>query len=65
MLDKKLLDILACPICKKELIYAPLQEKLICKNCKKVYPVQEEIPVMLEEEADLWYETVYTESKHY
>lgn len=54
-MDRKLLDILVCPICKGELVYkkntAPKNSELICKFDKLAYPIRDEIPVMLEEEA--------------
>jgi len=49
--DKKLLDILACPICKGPLIYSKDKNELICKADKLAYPIRDDIPVMLEEEA--------------
>jgi uncharacterized protein YbaR (Trm112 family) len=51
MLDKKLLEILACPICKGDLKYQKDPEELICKVDGLAYPVRDGIPVMLEEEA--------------
>ncbi len=51
MLDKKLLDILACPVCKGNLEYVKQPEELICKADGLAYPVRDGIPVMLEEEA--------------
>ena len=51
MLDKKLLDILACPLCKGNLHYQQDPEELICKTDGLAYPVRDGIPVMLEEEA--------------
>lgn len=50
-MDKKLLDILVCPLCKGELMYKKDQQELICKFDKLAYPIREDIPVMLEEEA--------------
>lgn len=50
-MDKKLLDILVCPLCKGELIYKRDNKELICKFDKLAYPIRDEIPVMLEEEA--------------
>ena len=50
-MDKKLLDILACPICKGPLIYDKSARELICKADRLAYPVRDDIPVMLEEEA--------------
>ncbi len=50
-MDKKLLDILACPICKQPLLYKKEKSELICKLDKLAFPIRDEIPVMLEEEA--------------
>lgn len=48
-MDKKLLAILVCPLCKGKLL---LKEKeLICKFDRLAYPIQDEIPVMLEQKA--------------
>ena len=51
MMDKKLLDILVCPICKGSLIYRKEQQELICKRDRLAYPIRDDIPVMLEDEA--------------
>lgn len=50
-MDKKLLDILACPICKGTLVYKKEQKELICKLDRLAYQIRDGIPVMLEEEA--------------
>ena len=50
-MDKKLLDILACPICKGPLVYKKEAAELICKADRLAYPIRDDIPVMLEEEA--------------
>lgn len=50
-MDQKLLDILACPICKSNLIYKRDKKELICKADRLAFPIRDEIPVMLEEEA--------------
>jgi uncharacterized protein YbaR (Trm112 family) len=50
-MDNKLLDILACPVCKSSLVYDKQQQELICKADRLAYPIKEGIPVMLEEEA--------------
>lgn len=50
-MDKKLLDILACPICKGPLLYKKDSAELICKADRLAYPIRDDIPVMLEEEA--------------
>ena len=49
MLDKKILDILVCPLCKATLNYS--NNELICHKCKLAYPVIDDIPVMLIDEA--------------
>lgn len=50
-MDKKLLDILACPICKSPLVYQAEQQELICKADNLAFPIRDGIPVMLEDEA--------------
>jgi len=50
-MDKKLLDILVCPLCKGPLVYNKAQQELICKADRLAYPIRDDIPVMLEEEA--------------
>ncbi len=50
-MDKKLLDILACPVCKGPLVYHKEAAELICKADRLAYPIRDDIPVMLEEEA--------------
>jgi len=50
-MDKKLLDILVCPITKGPLIYDKKNQELISKSARLAYPIKEGIPVMLEEEA--------------
>lgn len=52
-MDKKLLDILACPVCKGPLVYMKNNNELICKFDKLAYPIRDDIPVMLEDEARL------------
>lgn len=51
MLDQKLLEILACPVCKGELKYDQKHNELICEHDHLAYPVRDDIPVMLESEA--------------
>ncbi len=51
MVDPKLLNILACPICKGKLIYQKQQQELICKADRLAYRIEDEIPVMLPDEA--------------
>ncbi|SMP80380.1 Trm112 family protein [Desulfonatronum lacustre] len=50
-LNKELLDILACPKCKADVTLTPVEDGLVCASCRVVYPIKEEIPVMLIEEA--------------
>jgi len=50
-MDNRLLDILACPICKGPLVYKKAADELICKADRLAFPIRDEIPVMLEEEA--------------
>lgn len=50
-MDSKLLDILACPVCKGPLVYAKAQQQLICRADRLSFPIRDDIPVMLEEEA--------------
>ncbi len=51
MLDTKLLDILACPLCKSSLHYDKVKDELICRADRLAFPVRDGIPVMLEDEA--------------
>ncbi|MBD3370240.1 Trm112 family protein [Candidatus Fermentibacteria bacterium] len=52
MLDDKLLEILACPKCKGELEYrTEPREELICHSCCLAYAVEDDIPIMLIDEA--------------
>jgi uncharacterized protein YbaR (Trm112 family) len=50
-MDTKLLDILACPACKGPLLYAKSTQQLICRADRLAFPIRDDIPVMLEEEA--------------
>lgn len=50
-MDTKLLDILACPVCKGTLVYNKESQELICKLDRLAYPIRDDIPVMLEDEA--------------
>lgn len=50
-MDKKLLDILACPVCKGPLVYKKDANELICKADRLAYPIRDDIPVMLEDQA--------------
>ncbi len=48
-MDKKILDILVCPLCKGKLLLK--KQELICKFDRLAYPINDGIPVMLEQEA--------------
>lgn len=50
-MDPRLLEILVCPVCKGPLDFRKANQELVCKACKRAYPVRDDIPVMLEEEA--------------
>ena len=50
-MDKKLLDLLACPICKGPLHLNSDPEELLCRGDRLAYPVRDGIPIMLVEEA--------------
>lgn len=50
-MDKKLLDILVCPICKGQLLFRQDLNELICRIDRLAYPVRDGLPVMLEEDA--------------
>lgn len=50
-MDNKLLDILVCPLCKSRLVYNKKNQELICKADRLAFPIRDDIPVMLEDEA--------------
>jgi uncharacterized protein len=50
-MDSRLLDILACPICKGPLKFQRDAQVLVCRLDRLAYPIRDEVPVMLEEEA--------------
>jgi uncharacterized protein YbaR (Trm112 family) len=50
-IDRKLLEILACPKCKGDLILKKDEDGLICKTCELIYPIKDDIPIMLIDEA--------------
>ena len=50
-MDKRLLEILVCPACKGKLTYQRERQELICAADKLAYPIRENIPVMLIDEA--------------
>ena len=50
-ISKDLLDILACPKCKGEITLTPAGDGLVCGACKLLYPIKDDIPIMLIDEA--------------
>jgi len=50
-MDARLLDILVCPVCKGNLAYQKEAAELVCNPCKLAYPIRDDIPVMLVDEA--------------
>jgi uncharacterized protein YbaR (Trm112 family) len=50
-MDTRLLDILVCPICKASLEYRKAALEFVCKPCKLAFPIRDDIPVMLEDQA--------------
>ena len=50
-MDKKLLEILVCPVAKGPLIYDQKRQELISRTARLAYPIRDDIPIMLEDEA--------------
>lgn len=50
-MDSKLLDILACPLCKGKLLYKKNEQELICRFDRLAYPIRDGVPVMLSRDA--------------
>ncbi len=50
-MDARLLEILVCPLCKGPLDYRKDRAELVCKPCRLAFPIKDDIPVMLEDEA--------------
>jgi uncharacterized protein YbaR (Trm112 family) len=51
MMDKRLLEILVCPLCKSPLYLDQAKHELICKADRLAYPIRDDVPVMLVDEA--------------
>ena len=51
MIDKELLDILACPACKADVKLEG--DRIVCVKCGRRYPVKDDIPIMLIDEAEM------------
>ncbi len=52
-ISKELLEILVCPLCKEEVRLTPDGLGLKCVRCRRVYPIRDDIPVMLIDEAKI------------
>lgn len=52
-LNPKLLNILACPLCKTEVRLTADEKGLKCVSCQRVYPIKDDIPVMLIDESTI------------
>lgn len=50
-MDARLLEILVCPLCKGPLDHRREKSELVCKPCRLAFPIRDDIPVMLEDEA--------------
>ena len=50
-MNKTLLEILACPICKGELLYHQNNQELVCRFDRLAFPIIDDVPVMLESRA--------------
>ena len=50
-MDARLLDILACPVCKGPLVFRREPQVLVCRLDRLAYPIRDDVPIMLEEEA--------------
>jgi len=51
MIDKELLEILACPLCKTEVRLE--NDMIVCSKCGRRYPIKDDIPIMLIDEAEM------------
>ena len=61
MIDRKLLDILGCPVTKGPLIYDKEKNELVSKSARLAYPIRDDIPIMLEDEARVLGEDEYAD----
>jgi len=50
MIDQELLEILACPACKGDV--EKIEDKIVCKECGRKYPIKDGIPIMLIDQAE-------------
>jgi uncharacterized protein len=49
--SKELLEILCCPKCKGDVVLTSAKDGLLCRSCRLIYPIRDDIPVMLVDEA--------------
>ncbi len=59
-MDKKLLEILVCPVTKGPLIYDKAKQEFISLSARLAYPIRDDIPIMLEQEARTLTDEEYT-----
>jgi uncharacterized protein YbaR (Trm112 family) len=52
-ISQELLEILVCPVCKVAVTLTPDGQGLKCGQCHRVYPIKDDIPVMLVDEAQI------------
>jgi uncharacterized protein YbaR (Trm112 family) len=53
MISAELLAMLVCPVCKKPVVLTAKGESLKCGECRRVYPIQDDIPIMLVDAAKI------------
>ena len=53
MVPQDLLEKLVCPLCKTPVTLTPQQDALKCAHCRRVYPIRDDIPIMLVDEATI------------
>jgi uncharacterized protein len=53
MISQDLLDMLVCPVCKKPVALSAKGDSLKCGECRRVYPIQDDIPIMLIDSATI------------
>jgi uncharacterized protein len=49
--DSRLLEILVCPVCKASLDHRKAKSELVCTGCRLAFPIKDDIPIMLEDQA--------------
>ncbi len=64
MVAKELLKILVCPKCRGRLSHDQKQARLLCHNCQLAYRIEDDIPVMLIEEAEPLPKTIRKKKQH-